>query len=103
MLKDIQLSAETGCVVKLKLKDFPNPVITAVERVADDAIVLKPTCLYGYPLDKRNITLPEIEDLKRYNTYFHHPLFERMRFIKNNISAVRKNFKTLTKHPIKAI
>jgi len=97
MMKDMVVSAETGCVVKLKLKDITNPVITAVESINDNAIVLKPTCLYGYPLKKRNITLADIEHVKRYKTYFNHPLFERIRFVKNNISSVRKNLELLGK------
>ncbi len=100
ILKDILISAETGCVVKLKVKDIANPVITAVENVSDETVVLKPTCLYGYPLIKRNVRLSDIEYVKRYKTYFNHPLFERMRFIKNNISSVRRNLELLRKPPI---
>lgn len=101
--KDIVISARTGCVVKLKLKDIANPVITAVESVSNNTIVLKPTCLYGYPLKKRTVTLSDIEQVKRYKTYFDHPLFERIRFIKNNISSVRTNLELLTKPPVKTL
>lgn len=100
ILKDIIISAETGCVVKLKLKEFVNPVITAVESVSGNTIILKPTCLYGYPLKKRNVRLSDIEQIKRYRTYFNHPLFERIRFIKSNISSVRKNLRSFSKHPV---
>ena len=55
-------------------------------------IVLKPTCLYGYKINQRNITLLEIESVTRYKTNFNHPLFEKLRFIKNNISQIRKDF-----------
>ncbi|HEU5147646.1 MAG TPA: hypothetical protein VFT90_13060 [Chryseosolibacter sp.] len=95
ILKDILISAETGCVVKLKLKNLRNPVITAVERISNKSILLKPTCLYGYPLEKRTISLLDIEGIKRYKTYFDHPLFARLRYIKNNLSEVRKNLATL--------
>lgn len=92
IFRDILASAQTSCVLKIKLKNAKNPVITAVERVNKNQIVLKPTCLYGYRLKQRNVTLLEIEDVIRYKTYFHHPIFEKIRFIKNNISSIRSNF-----------
>jgi len=92
IFRDILASAQTNCVLKIKLKDAPNPVITAVDRVNKNQIVLKPTCLYGYKLGKRTITLLEIESVIRYKTSFHRPIFEKIRFIKNNISVIRNNF-----------
>ena len=99
ILNDVLLSAKTHCVLKIKLKNVPNPVITAVEKVNENEILLKPTCLYGYELKKRAITLPEIEEVKRYKTNFHSPLFEKLRFIKNNISEIRKNFGHIKEAP----
>ena len=98
-LRDILASAETGCVLKIKLKDAKNPVITAVEKVLNEDIILKPTCLYGYPLVKRMITLNEVESVKRYKTYFDSPLFTKLRFITNNISELRTRIKTLGGEP----
>jgi hypothetical protein len=91
IFRDILISAETNCVLKIKLKNVTNPVITAVEKVGQKKIVLKPTCLYGYKLSKRNITLPEIESVTRYKTQFNHPIFEKIRYIKNNLGEIRKN------------
>src|SRR5688500_15267972 len=99
IFKDILISAQTNCVLKIKLKDVDNPVITAVDHISKNKIVLKPTCLYGYRLKKRNITLLEIESVVRYKTQFDHPLFEKLRFIKNNISDLRKNFDLLGDQP----
>lgn len=100
IFKDILASAQTNCVLKIKLRDSPNPVITAVDHISRNKIVLKQTCLYGYKLEKRSITLLEIENVVRYHTQFNHPLFEKMRFIKNNLAWVRKNFATLgDSHP----
>ena len=92
ILKEVLASAQTQCVLKISLKNTPNPVITAVDKVSKDQILLKPTCLYGYPLPKRKITLPEIEAVTRYKTNFNHPIFKKLRFIKNNISDIRNNF-----------
>ena len=92
ILKNILISAETGCVLKIKLKDLPNPVITAVEKVSRKNIILKPTCLYGYIIPRRQIRLTEIENITRYHTFFNHPIFAKQRFIKNNISELRGNF-----------
>jgi hypothetical protein len=103
IFKDILISAQTGSVVKIKLRDAKNPLITAVDHISKNKIVLKPTCLYGYCLKKRNITLLEIESVILYKTNFHHPLFEKLRFIKNNISELRKNFGTLQEDPSHAL
>ena len=99
ILKDVLMSAKTHCVLKIKLRDKVNPVITAVEKVSRNQILLKPTCLYGYKLEKRTITLAEIEGVTRYKANFHHPLFEKLRFIRNNISQIRNNFSELHNEP----
>lgn len=90
-MKDLRVSAETGCVLKFNLRDEKNPVITAVEKVFKSRILLKPTCLYGYPLRKRSISLQDIEAITRYKTSFDNPLFQKLRFVRNNIVAIRKN------------
>lgn len=95
ILSHIRASAETGCVLKLSLKGAKNPVITAIDEFSEDRIVLKPTCLYGYPLEKRMVALSEIESVKRFKTQFDSPLFTKLRFIKNNISGLRNGFKNL--------
>lgn len=94
ILKDLLLSAGTGRVLKLTLKNVPNPVITAVDKITRNKIVLKPTCLYGYPLERRTISLLEIEAVRRYKAQFDNPLFERLRFLKNNVSQIRNNIKS---------
>jgi hypothetical protein len=99
IFKDILISAQTGSVLKIKLKDQPNPVITAVDHISKNKIVLKPTCLYGYRVARRNITLLEIEAVTRYRTQFDHPLFQKLRFIKDNLSAIRKDFETFNDQP----
>ena len=99
ILGDILMSAESNCVLKIKLRNTPNPVITAVEKVEKNKITLKPTCLYGYEIDHRDIKLTDIESVKRYNTRFDNPLFEKLRFIRRNISAIRQNFKGADQNP----
>ncbi len=92
IFKDILISSETSCVLKIKLRGASNPIITAVEQVRNNQILLKPTCLYGYRLRKRNIQLPDIEDVTRYKTNFNSPLFRKIRYIKNNIAEMRQDF-----------
>src|SRR5690348_10393954 len=103
IFKDILISAQTGSVLKIKLRDSETPVITAVDHISKNKIVLKRTCLYGYPMKKRIITHLEIESVIRYKTHFDHPLFEKLRFIKNNIAAIRKNFGSLHEDPSHAL
>ena len=99
VFKDILISAQTSCVLKIKLVNQENPFITAVDHISKNKIVLKPTCLYGYKLRKRNITLLEIESVKRYKTRFDNPLFEKLRFVRNNISAIRKDLGAFADQP----
>jgi len=91
---DILASAQTNCVLKLKLRNAPNPVITAVDKIGKNRITLKPTCLYGYKIKKRQITLLEIESVTRYKASFNNPIFEKIRFIKNNLAEIRRNIGT---------
>jgi hypothetical protein len=95
IFKDILASASTNCVLKIKVRGNPNPVITAIDRLSKNKIILKPTCLYGFPLKKQTLTLLEIESVMRYHANFNHPLFVKLRFIKNNIAAIRNNIETL--------
>jgi hypothetical protein len=95
IFQDILASANTNCVLKIKLRNVENPIITAVERIGNKRILLKPTCLYGYKLKERYITIPQIESVTRYKTQFDHPLFQKLRFIKNNISEIKKSFRAL--------
>lgn len=88
---DLLLSAKTSCVLKIKLQNVTNPIITAVDTVEKGKIILKPTCLYGYALRERSIRLHDIEGVTRYKTNFDNPLFVKLRFIKDNISAMRRN------------
>lgn len=95
ILQDLIASEQTNCVLKIKLKNARNPVITAVDRITNKKIVLKPTCLYGYRLRKRNITMVEIESVVRYKTRFDNPLFMRLRFIRSNIPWLRHNLSAI--------
>lgn len=107
IFKDILISAQTSCVLKIKLTGVRNPMITAVDHIERNRIILKPTCLYGYPLAQRIVTLTQIENVTRYRAQFNHPLFEKLRFVRNNLSAIRKDFEafqensapTLTRAP----
>lgn len=97
IFKEILASAETNCVLKIKLRREKNPVITAVEKVMKNQIILKPTCLYGYEIKKRTIALTDIETVTRYRTSFDNPMFARLRFIRNNIGAIRKDFTAISR------
>lgn len=92
IIRDLLISAQTNSVLKIQLKGVKNPVITAVESVGRKRILLKPTCLYGYALKKRSIALADIVNVVRYKTRFNNPMFEKLRFIRKNISNIRQNF-----------
>ena len=91
IFKQIRLSAETNCVLKIKFRNEKNPLITAVEEVLKEKIVLKPTCLYGYKIERRTVALTDIEGVTLYKTTFDNPLFAKLRFIRDNISTIRKD------------
>lgn len=93
IFRDILISAQTNCVLKIKFSGKRNPVITAVDRVERNKIILKPTCLYGYEIEKRTVRLPQIENVILYRTKFDNPLFVKLRYIKKNLSAFRQGFR----------
>jgi hypothetical protein len=96
IFKEILISAETGCVLKIKLRNEKNPVITAVDKVFKNRIVLKPTCLYGYKLTTRTIGLANIETVTRYKTNFDNPMFAKLRFIRSNIGVIRNGLTAIS-------
>lgn len=102
-MRDLIASQQTNCVLKIKLRNAQNPVITAVEQIGRKKIVLKPTCLYGYKLRKRNFTLPEIESVVRYKTRFDSPLFARLRYIRSNISSLRHTLDQMNEPAIQGL
>jgi hypothetical protein len=102
LFRDILLSANTNCVLKIKLKNAENPIITAVDKVLKNKIILKPTCLYGYKLKKRTISLLEIESIIRYHACFNQPLFVKLRYIKNHISDMRNNRESFNSRHVKS-
>ena len=77
--------------LKIKMKNAINPIITAVDKVMENEILLKPTCLYGFAIETPLIPITEIESVIRYHTNFSHHLFVKMRYIKKNIAAMRIN------------
>jgi hypothetical protein len=103
IMRDLIASQQTNCVLKIKLRNAQNPVITAVEQIGRKKIVLKPTCLYGYKLRKRNITLPEIESVVRFKTRFDSPLFARLRYIRSNISSLRHTLDQMNEPAIQGL
>lgn len=100
ILDDLITSAQTGCVLKMKLRNEKNPVITAVHKVVGNKIELKPTCLYGFQIKTPTITLPDIETITRYKICFDAPLFAQLRFVKNNIGQMRKSPGTRDETPL---
>ncbi len=95
IFREILYSANTNCVLKIKLKRSNSLLITAVDRISKNEIILKPTCLYGYKIKQQKITLLEIDSVTRYHANFYHPLFVKLRYVKDNITALRQNVKSL--------
>lgn len=91
ILGELLLSEKADNVLSIKLRDHARPFLTSVDKVLLDKILLQPTCIYGYPLHRRTITLVEIESVTRYNVSFSSPIFERIRQIKDNIRNMRDN------------
>ena len=89
ILRELLLSENRGYVLSIKVKNEFQPIKTAVQLVEHNRIVLMPTCIYGYALEKTTLTLLEIEWVKRYRVLYSNPMYESIRMIKENIRLMR--------------
>jgi hypothetical protein len=98
ILRELLLSENRGYVVSIKFKDLPHPVKTAVRSVEHNRIVLRPTCIFGHPLERTVFTLLDIEWVVRYKVLYDSPVYESIRIIKDNIRLMRTNIGTMGGH-----
>ncbi|HYG04017.1 MAG TPA: hypothetical protein VD927_16340 [Chryseosolibacter sp.] len=94
MLKDLFRSKESGNVVAFKVKGNEKTVLTAVDDVrANRIIVLNPVSVYGVPIEESVLHLEDIENIRVYNARYTDPIYVRIRELKNNIDQIRRNLR----------
>jgi hypothetical protein len=93
ILRDLFKSKSTGNVISLKLKGYSKKILTAVQDVkANRIVVLNPISVYGSQLEESIFHLEDIENSRVYSARYHDPIYVRIRELKNNIDQIRKNF-----------
>jgi hypothetical protein len=93
ILRDLFKSKSSGHVISLKVKGYSKTVLTAVEEVkANRIVVLNPVSVYGSALEEHILHLEDIETSRVYSARYYDPVYVRIRELKNSIDQIRKNF-----------
>lgn len=94
ILKDLFRSKSSGNVVALKIKGTEKTVLTSVQEVKGNRIVvLNPVSVYGAQLDDSILHVEDIETVRVYNARYTDPIYVRIRELKNNIDQIRRNLR----------
>ena len=94
ILKDLFRSKGLGNVVALKVKGNEKTVLTSVEDVKGNRIVvLNPISVYGMPIHESVLHLEDIESIRVYNARYTDPIYVRIRELKDNIDQIRRNLR----------
>jgi hypothetical protein len=92
IIADLFKSKSRGNIVALKVKGNERPVLTQVNEVKGNCIViLNPVSVYGAPIDDAVLHVEDIESLKVYNALYTDPVYVRIRELKNSIDQIRKS------------
>jgi hypothetical protein len=92
IIADLFKSKSRGNIVALKVKGSDKQLLTAVNEVKGNCIVvLNPVSVYGSPIDDAIFHVEDIESIKVYNALYTDPVYVRIRELKNNIDQIRKN------------
>jgi hypothetical protein len=93
LLTDLSKSKVAGNIVSLKLKGNEKMILTSVQEVqANRIVVLNPVSVYGTMLDENVLHIEDIENCRVYNARYHDPVYVRIRELKNSIDQIRKSF-----------
>jgi hypothetical protein len=93
ILGDLIKSQRTGNVISLRLKGNDKLILTSVEQVKGNRmVILNPVSVYGALLEESIVHLEDIENCHVYNSHYHDPVYVRIRELKNSIDQIKKNF-----------
>lgn len=93
ILADLFKSKSSGNIISLRVKGIQTALLTAVEDVrANRIVVLNPVSVYGSRLEENVLHLEDIETSTVYSARYHDPVYVRIRELKNSIDQIRKSF-----------
>jgi hypothetical protein len=92
IMSDLFKSKKTGNIISLKLKGCDRNILTFVQEVKTNRIVvLNPVTVYGSTLDECIFHLEDIENCRVYSSRYHDPIYVRIRELKKRIDQIRKS------------
>jgi hypothetical protein len=100
---NLQLSKNKGVVIKIKLRHQENPILTTVEDIVNDIIVVKPVNLHGVSIPRTSFYVDEIEDAKCMRIFYNAPLYVRLRNIKSNIRIIQDKIQALAQGSLESV
>jgi hypothetical protein len=92
IISDLFKSKKRGNIIAVKLKGSEKPLLTAVNEVKGNRIVIvNPISLYGSQLEETIFHIEDIETLKVYSALYSDPIYVRIRELKNSIDEIRRS------------
>jgi hypothetical protein len=90
ILYTLHLSKNKGIAISIKLRHQESSIVTSVEEVINDIVVVKPVNLHGVSLPRTSFYLDEIEHVKSMKILFNAPLYVHLRNLKANIKSMQE-------------
>jgi hypothetical protein len=103
LLYNLHLSKNKEVVIKIKLRHQNDPILTTVEDVVNDIIVVKAVNLHGVSLPRTSFYIDEIESAKCMRVLYNAPLYVKLRTIKANIRDMQGRFASLSGEKIEIV
>lgn len=90
ILRVLNLSKSKGIAVRIKLRHQDDCIVTSVEDLVNDILIVKPVNLHGVSLPRTSFYLEEIETVKSMGIFYNAPLYVHLRAIKSNLKNIHE-------------
>jgi hypothetical protein len=103
ILYNLHLSKNKEIVVQIKLRHQVQPILTTVEDVVNDIIVVKAVNLHGVSLPRTSFYIDEIETVKCMRVFYNTPIYVKLRNIKSSIREMQGKISSLANENMEAV
>jgi hypothetical protein len=90
ILRVLQQSKKRGLTVHIKLRHYSGEVITTVEEIYDEIIVVEPVMLRGVSIPRTSFYIEEIESVRCPRILYNAPLYTGFMKLKSSLRNMRE-------------
>jgi hypothetical protein len=102
ILRVLNLSKSKEMAVSIKLRHQDDCIVTSVEDLVNDIVVVKPVNLHGVSLPRTSFYLDEIETVKSMGIFYNAPLYVHLRTIKSNLKNIQERIAFINRERIES-